>query len=547
MSKMPIFGLGLANGQTTVITAKLLTNIYCELRPQGEKSAIVGMDFPGLDLFCDVGASPWRGLIAVEQNDFLYGVNRAVFKEVNNAGIVVDRGMLNTSVGTTEMAHNGTQVMVIDGINGYIYNTQTNVFVQITDIDFPANPTSLTFQDGYFIVGLDNGKFFISGLYDGLVWDSLDFTTVNATAGRLVRVFSDHGELITFQDIATSFYGNSGAADFPFDRIQGADAEWGLAARESVVKFDDSVAFLCRNRMGEVLVGKLSGHSFQQISNPDLDKIINSYAVTSDAIAYSYLLGGHPMYQINFPSAGFSWSYDGTTSIWSKRKSQDITRQICERGVPYLSKIVMSDYNNGRLYKLNPLTLTENGSIIETEIIGEHWDNELQFQSFSRIRLDIEVGNSAGAYPTGLVYDSGTMQAATNTSITLRAGAVGIDDYYNGMTVVLSGRTATITDYVASTKVATTTAWGAPVPSGAYQVIDYRDQQVAGATVMLSLSRDDGKTWGSEQWKTTGLLGEYERIVEWRRCGTSRRMTTKFRMTDPFRKVITGCYVNNQN
>lgn len=545
--KMGIFGIGMANGQTTVITAKQLVNLYCELRPQGEKSAIVGLGFPGLDLFVDVGASPWRGLQPVLQNDLLYGTNRAVFKEINNAGVVTDRGMLNTSSGATEMSENGTQVMIIDGLNGYIYNTGTLVFAQITDIDFPANPTSLTFQDGYFIAGYDNGKFFISALYDGLSWDSLDFTTVNATAGKLVRIFSDHGELIAFQDTATSFYGNTGNADFPFERIQGADAEWGLAARESVVKFDDSVAFLCKNRMGEVVVGKLSGHSFEKLSNPDLDKIINSYSVVSDAVAFSYLLGGHPMYQINFPSAGASWSYDSTTSIWSKRKSQGINRQICERGVPYLSKIIMSDYANGRLYKLNAQSLTENGSVIETELIGEHWDDELVRQTYARVRLDIEVGNAEDAYPNGLIYDSGTMQAATNTSITLKADAVGIDDYYVGMTVVLPGRTATITDYVASTKVATTTAWGTPVPSGTYQIIDYRDEQVAGSTVMLALSRDDGKTYGAEMWKTTGLLGEYTRIVEWRRLGTARRMTCKWRITDPFRRVITGCYVNTRN
>lgn len=536
------------NGQTSVITAKLLTNLYCELRPQGEKSSIVGLGFPGLDLFVDVGASPWRGIKNNPQNSLLYGVNRAVFKEINNAGLVVDRGMLNTSTGSVQIETNGVQVMIIDGLNGYIFDTGTLVFSQITDPDFPANPTSLTFQDGYFIVGYDNGKFYISGLYDGLVWDSLDFTTVNATSGTLIQVFSDHEEVIAFQDISMSFYGNTGNADFPFERIQGAGAEWGLAARYSLAKFDDSVALLCKNEMGEVIVGKLSGHGIVPISNPDLDKIINSYAITSDAIAFSYLLGGHPMYQINFPNAGASWSYDSTTSIWSKRKSQGISRQICERGVNYLSKIVMSDYSNGRLYKINPQIYNENGAVIETELIGEHLDSELVRIPISRIRLDIEVGNAEDAYPTGLVYDSGTMQAATNTSITLRAGAVGIDDYYNGMTVVLPGRTATITDYVASTKVATTTAWGLPLPSGTYQVIDYRDQQVAGATVMLTLSRDDGKTWGEEQWKTTGLLGQYKRVVEWRRTGSaSRRLTAKFRSADPFRKVITGCYGNPAN
>lgn len=538
--KMPLFGIGMQNGVTTVITAKLLTNIYCETRPQGEKSSLVGIGFPGLDLFVNFGATPTRGMLAVEQNDLLYAVHRAVLKEVNNAGVVVDRGMLNTSSGSVGMAHNGAQVMIVDGTNGYIYVTSPTVqnissitragtlatlttalphslgtgmtvtivgalpaqynglytitvtgpttftyvmasdpgssasptgsysvttsFAQITDPDFPANPTSVTFQDGYFIAGFDNGKFYISALYDGLSWDALDFTTANSIPDKLIRIFSDHGELVAFQDTATSFFGNTGAVDFPFAKIQGADAEWGCGARYSVVKFDDSVAFLCKNRMGEVIIGKLSGHSMTQISTPDLDKIINSYSVTSDAIAFSYLLGGHPMYQINFPSAGYSWSYDSTTGIWSKRKSSGITRQICERGTPYLSRIVMSDYSTGQLYRLSPTTLTENGATIEGEIIGEHWDQELAYITIDRIRLDMEVGTGNDSAPA--------------------------------------------------------------------------------TQVMMQLSRNDGKTYGTEMWRSAGLLGHYKRIVEWRRLGTTRRINGKWRITDVCRRVITGVYLN---
>ena len=325
----------------------------------------------------------------------------------------------------------------------------------------------MTFQDGYFIAGFASGRFYISSLYDGLTWDALDFTTANSIPDKLIRVFSDHGELIAFQDTATSFFGNTGAADFPFGRIQGADAEWGLASRDSVVKFDNSVAFLSKNRMGEVVIGKLAGRQFQKLSTPDMDKIINSYSVVTDAVAFSYLLGAHPMYQINFPSAGFSWSFDGTTSIWSKRKSSMIERQICERGTPYLAKIIMSDYNVGRLYKLNSATLTENGSAIEGEIIGEHWDTELGYISIDRIRLDFEVGTGVDTAPA--------------------------------------------------------------------------------TQVMMQLSRDGGNTYGVEQWRSAGLLGEYRTLVEWRRQGTMRRLNAKFRITDPVRRVITGVYLNPKN
>lgn len=398
--KMPLFGIGMQS-KTPVITAKLLTNVYAEYRPQGEKTSVVGIGFPGYDLFTDFGATPVRGMEAVEQNDLLYTVHRGVFWELNNAGAQINRGMIGTTSGSVGMSHNQTQVMVVDGVTGYIYDitTPATPIAAITAPGFPANPTSVTFLNGFFIVGLDNGRFYTSSINDGTAWDALDFATAESSPDRLIRVFADHGELILMGDISCEFWGASLSADFPFAKIQGADQEWGLAARQSVVKYDDSIAFLCKNRMGEVIVGKLQGHALTKISTPDLDKIVNSYAVTSDAVGFSYLLGGHPMYQLNFPAAGESWSYDGLTGIWSKRKSEDTSRQRCEFGTQYLSRTVMADYDNGRLYKLNPNSITENGATIEAQIVGEHWDSELTQSTIDRLRLDFEVGTGPATEP----------------------------------------------------------------------------------------------------------------------------------------------------
>ncbi|MER8124671.1 hypothetical protein ABS198_20540, partial [Acinetobacter baumannii] len=88
-----------------------------------------------------------------------------------------------------------------------------------------------------------------------------------------------------------------------------------------LAKFDDSLAGLMKNRMGQVQVMAAVGHSLKKISTEELDSIINGYPSVADATAYSYMLGGHPMYQINFPAAGKSWLYDGSTGLWSPLES----------------------------------------------------------------------------------------------------------------------------------------------------------------------------------------------------------------------------------
>lgn len=59
-------------------------------------------------------------------------------------------------------------------------------------------------------------------------------------------------------------------------------------------------------------------------------------------------------------------------------------------------------------------------------------------------------------------------------------------------------------------------------------------------TLMLQVSRDGGKTWGSELWRTSGNAGEYSHRALWDSLGTARQFTFRLRCTDPVYNVILG-------
>jgi hypothetical protein len=391
--KIQLFGLGISS-KSKAVTAKLLQNLYLETRPAGEKSQTVAYGTPGQELFVSFGDTRCRGWITFESADVFYVVHRGTLWEVNNSGTKTNRGSLLTTTGRCSLAHNGTQVMIVDGTYGYIYNTSTLAFAQITDVDFPSAPQTVTFQDGYFVVnkGL-TGRFYISASYNGLAWDALDFASAESSPDQLIAVVADHGELMLFGTITTEFWSNTGAADFPYARIQGAASEWGLAARWSLAKYDNSVVGLLKNRMGQVMVAKMAGYVPQKISNVDMDNIINGYTSVSDAESFSYMLGGHPMYQINFPSEGYSWMYDGATGEWTSMKSYGITRHNAEMGLDYLNQTLVSDYSSGNIYRLNPDVYTDNGSSIERELISENTSAaDLERIVVDRVRVDVESG-----------------------------------------------------------------------------------------------------------------------------------------------------------
>jgi hypothetical protein len=466
MAGIPLFGLGM-RGKSPFVTAKLLQNMYAEIRPAGEKSQIVAYGTPGLDLFDAFGDTPVRGGIEFEKDSQIFVVHRGVFYEVNNAGINTARGNLITTTGRVSMAHNGTQIMIVDGTAGYIYNTATNVFAQIADLDFPANPLTVCFLAGRFIINFrGSSRFYWSALYDGLAWDALDFANAESNPDPIVSVYVSNGQLHLLGEKTTEFWGVSGVADQPFAPLTGTATEWGLAATWSTAKFDNTYACLIKNRMGEYMVAQMVGYLPKKISTLDLDAIISRYVTVADATAYSYMLGGHAMYVISFPAAGASWLYDGSTGMWHKLKSYGITRHRGEFSLQLLGRTIIVDYLNGNLYQMD----SDNGDPIEREITGETIEAEDgAFFPIYCLRVDMEAG-------------------------------VGIDNGHG-----------------------------------------------SNPQAMLCVSRDHGKTWGAEMWKTMGKIGEYGTGVEWRKLGTNRSFTPKFRITDPVKVVVISASINPEN
>lgn len=391
LKPVPLFGIGVS-GKSVNVNAQERLNLYCELQSDAETNALAIYGTPGLVAESNYGANPARG--AYSMGDFKYFVVSDTLWQEANDGIQTNRGTLLTSGGKVSMIDNGTQIMIVDGTYGYIYNTVTLVFAQITDIEFPGGDT-VTFQNGYFIVNKPGtGSFYISALYDGLSWDALDFATAESNPDPLVRVLANNGQLLLFGSISTEFWGDSGAADFPFARIGGSAIEWGLAARWSLCKYDNSLAFLRANRLGQVQVCVLVGYNATPISTPELDHVINSYSSVSDATAFAYMLGGHAFYQINFPSAnngaGQSWLYDNQSNSWSK-VGGEYARHRAELQMQFLNQSIVTDYENGLTYSLNENVYTDNGAPIVRQLIGRHQATG-DFSKIGRMWLEMEAG-----------------------------------------------------------------------------------------------------------------------------------------------------------
>jgi len=390
--RVPILGIGQV-GKSPNVTAQSRNNLYLDIQPQEDKSQVSLHSRPGLSLFATFGDSPIRGMLPV--GSLLYVVHRGTFWEVNNSGTKTARGTIGTSSGRVGLAANqGGQVMLTDGAKGYIYTIATTTLAEIADADYNDTATTVVYHDGYFIVEKPNtAQFYISGADDGTAWDATDFATAEKSADNLVRVFDSTTEILLLGENSIEWWNNTGAADFPYERLSGGVAELGLEAKWSVTRFGEAgIMMLAANRdQGQVKVIKIEGFQYVTVSNPEIDTIFNRYT-TSDATAFSYVHEGHSFYQLNFPTDEKSWIYDGFTNLWSQVSyGANNERHRGEIGVNYLGQSYVTDYETGNLYRQESNLYADNGVPFAAEVIGRHIFDEKPVQ-ISRLWADVETG-----------------------------------------------------------------------------------------------------------------------------------------------------------
>lgn len=387
LQPVPLFGIG-NTGKSVNVDAQQRLNLYVEVNQDPEKHVLTLYPTPGLATFVNFGDTPIRGLY--ERGNLMYAVHRGKLHSIAANGTTVELGTLLTTAGFVSFSDNGTQLMLVDGANGYIYNFSSGVFTRITDADFPGGDF-VDFLNGRFIVNKPaTGQFFISASYDGLVWDALDFATAESNPDNLRRLIVENGQIVLLGDKTTEFWGDSGAADFPFSRIGSSALEWGIAAKLSLAKFMDSLIYLRKNRLGQVQVCIQSGASAQAVSNASIDKQFAAYSTISDATGFAYMLAGHPFYQINFPTVDKSWLYDGQSKAWSELSSDD-SRHRADIHIAFRERSYVSDYAIGKLYKLDTDAYTDDGAMIVRQFQSRHQASG-DLTRISDLWLEMEAG-----------------------------------------------------------------------------------------------------------------------------------------------------------
>lgn len=332
-----------------------MVNLYPEIIPEGSKEAAFLSRAPGLRKVQTVGAGPIRGMWSY--GNAAYVVSGTKLYKMESGYVITELGTVDGTTQPVSMADNGVQLFVACQGPSYIYSNQTNSFQRITDADFPGALT-VGYLDGYFVFNEPySQRLWVTGLFEGTDVDALDFASAEGSPDGVVGIIIDHRELWVFGTSSVEVFYNSGDADFPLSRIQGAFNEIGCAATYSIAKMDNGLFWLGRDARGQGIVYRANGYTGQRISTHTVEWQIQQYSDISDAIGYTYQQDGHSFYVLTFPTADKTWVYDVATQAWHERAGWEnggFTRHRGNCQVFFNGETLVGDYQNGNIYALDP-------------------------------------------------------------------------------------------------------------------------------------------------------------------------------------------------
>jgi hypothetical protein len=372
------------------ISAQRVVNMYAERQPPDAKTDVAVFGCPGIVNFATCGTGPVRGFH--KMGGVLYVVSGQRLYSVSSTGTATDIGGSISGTAPVSMDDNGSQLLIVNGTNGYLYST-TLGFTLITDTDFNAAETVQFFDQRFYLDWKNTNKFFGSDLLDGTSYNALVFASAEARPDNVKAVVLNKQILLVFGDNTIEPWQDIGAANMPLERVPGVVIERGLAAPRATAKEDNAVFFYGEERR----FYRLDGLTPVGISTPALDAEWQNYSSVSDTFCFSFPWAGHKFVVVQFPTANTTFVYDISSGLWHERESWDLNGRSLGRwrgncSISCYDKVMIGDAFSGAIGYLSATTYTEFGNTTRALLTSPPIHDDRKRLFISRLELDVEAG-----------------------------------------------------------------------------------------------------------------------------------------------------------
>lgn len=483
---------------------EICQNLYTEISPAPTtKQPYYFIKIPGLKLLSPkttgLAVGGCRGIITTSDYS-TYVCNGNQINRLLENGDREFIGSLNSYTGNVSFADNGRQLMIVDGMNGWIYDFTTATFTQITDQYFPGNdgqnaPTSVCCIDTYFIINIPGTNSYywsnpsyqyvdsaeVYQNYDPLVsdgyWTPIQSGQKIARPGNILKIVDTNNMIWLFGNNSIEVHYDTGITPQVWARYEGAIIEVGLAAIDSPARYANNIFWLGNDRNGAVGVFANDGFQPKRISTRGIEQIINLMPKYDDCVGYVYSQSGHTFYVMQFLAAKKTLVYDVITGAWHERSylDKDTGALSCWKGMfsfYNFSENIVGDLDTDAYYWLDQSYYQND----DPDGLGVNYikcikTTPILWANGNRIRID-------SVQPI--------LQQGTGTNINTTAG-IGKDP-----------------------------------------------------TMQIAISRDSGNSYTSERSVNIGAIGQYGYRSRLLSLGVGRNIVFRLTSTDPVQLIIVG-------
>jgi hypothetical protein len=227
---------------------------------------------------------------------------------------------------------NTRYVCITDGIEMWIDNYATTTCTEVTDVDFPTpHEPYPVYIDGYLLVIKKNsGDFYNSDLDDPFAWTSDNFLSAEIHSDYALRLFKVKNYLVVLGNGSIEYFWNAGnTSGSPFSRNDSPTRNLGYVT--GGVQIEDTVYFVGQDNNKNLAVYALNSFKADRISNPVVDRTLQTRASTNNVKApvtlgvdgHSISIDGHTFYILVTPQT--TWAYDVDDKFWYEWKNSDNT------------------------------------------------------------------------------------------------------------------------------------------------------------------------------------------------------------------------------
>jgi hypothetical protein len=346
-----------------------LVNCYLEAGGAGPtQAARIGR--PGLVAGGTLGVGPsfgrYRASGAFNGDTFQVSGER-LYRGVTLLGTLPGSGIARAAFyGDDDEATEADQFAIVRDGALYVYDGSTlDLITQFDDVaeDLPYF-VDVVCLSSRFLYLTRSGRFYWSDVSDGKAIQSLSFATAETEADGGVAFCKRGQQLAVFGLTTVEWWFPTGDADAPFQATQSSTFDRGCSALPSVVKFDNSIAWL-----GEDRIIYRASDSPLRISNHGVEQRLRQCQAIEDVRCGTLAHDGHTFLLVTIPGQG-TFTYDAATQQWAEWQSYG---QTTFRGVDPLvinGVVTFGDVATADVWTFDAEAYTDDGDPITRIVSG---------------------------------------------------------------------------------------------------------------------------------------------------------------------------------